>query len=99
MIATNNENLHQLAEATYAVVLPGYEDLGNEGIIITADGVVVIDTDIRTYEGLFATLPELTDKPVRFVINTHHAFDHSSGNSFFADRGATIIGSEVCREE
>jgi cyclase len=99
MIADKQENLHQLSDTTYAVIFPECEDLGNAGVIVTDDGVVVIDTDVRTYEWLFARLPQITDKPVKFVINTHHAFDHSSANCFFADRGATIIGSQRCREE
>ncbi len=99
MIADTLKNIRQLADKTFAVVFPEYEDLGNAGIVVTDDGVVVIDTDVRTYEWLFATLPQMTDKPIRFLINTHHAFDHSSANCFFADRGVTIIGSQRCREE
>lgn len=98
MIAEKDDFLHQLADSTYALVFPEYDDLGNEGIIVTDEGAVVIDTDVRTVDRIFAALPQITDKPIRYVINTHHAFDHSSANCFFADRGATIIGSESCRE-
>ncbi len=93
------QNFFQLSDAVYGFVFPDHDDLGNTGIVITEAGVVVIDTDIRSVDLLFETLPKLTDKPVKFLINTHHAFDHSSANCVFADKGATIIGSEQCRKE
>ena len=93
------ENLVQLSDSTYVYMFPDYEDLGNAGIVITRDGVVVIDDDVRTVDQLFTTLPQITDKPVKFVINSHHAFDHTSANCFFEKKGASIIGSRACREE
>jgi glyoxylase-like metal-dependent hydrolase (beta-lactamase superfamily II) len=80
-------------------MVPEDEELGNAGIVATSEGVVVIDCDVRSVDELFATLPQLTDKPVRYVINSHHAFDHTSANCFLADKGAILIGSKVCRDE
>jgi cyclase len=94
-----NENLYQLSDSTYVYMFPDYEDLGNAGIVKTEEGVVVIDDDVRTVDQLFVTLPQITDKPVRFLINSHHAFDHTSANCVFDRKGVTIIGSRVCREE
>ncbi|MEI9479280.1 MAG: MBL fold metallo-hydrolase [Deltaproteobacteria bacterium] len=94
-----SENLYQLSDSTYAYMFPNYEDLGNAGIVKTEEGVVVIDDDVRTVDQLFATLPQITDKPVKFVINSHHAFDHTSANCVFDRKGVTLIGSRVCREE
>jgi cyclase len=98
MSAHEHEFLHRLADSVYVVVLPEYDDLGNEGIIVTDEGVVAIDSDVRTVDRLFAALPGITAKPLRFLINTHHAFDHSSANCFFADRGVAVIGSQSCRD-
>jgi cyclase len=95
-----DENLYQLSELTYVYMFPTYEDLGNAGIVKTREGVVVIDTDVRTVDQLFATtLPAITDRPVKFLINSHHAFDHTSANCVFAQKGVTIVASEICREE
>ena len=59
-----NENLYQLSESTYVYLFPTYEDLGNAGIVKTSEGVVVIDTDVRTVDQLFATiLPRLRTGP------------------------------------
>ena len=93
-----NEYLHELSPSVYASVFPEYDDLGNGGIIITEAGVVLIDTDVRTVDRISAMLRELTNQPVKFLINTHHAFDHSSANCLFAEQGVTIIGSRSCRE-
>jgi len=92
-------DLIPLADSVYAFVFPELDDLGNAGIVITEAGVVVIDTDVRSVDRLFELLPKLTDQPVRFLINTHHAFDHSSANCIFAERGVAIIASERCRTE
>lgn len=93
-----NQYLYELAPSVYASVFPEYDDLGNGGIIITEAGVVLIDTDVRAVDRVAAMVGKLTDQPVRFLINTHHAFDHSSANCLFAAQGVTIIGSRSCRE-
>lgn len=94
-----SQNLFQLSDSTYGFLFPDYNDLGNAGFVITEEGVVVIDTDIRSVDPLFITLSEITEKPVKFLINTHHAFDHTSANCMFAEKGVIIIGSEQCRQE
>jgi cyclase len=93
-----NKYLYELAPSVYASVFPEYDDLGNGGIIITEEGVVLIDTDVRTVDRISDMLRGLTNQPVKFLINTHHAFDHSSANCLFAAQGVTIIGSRSCRE-
>lgn len=94
----NSRNLYQLSHSAYAFLFSQYEDVGNAGIVKTEEGVVVIDTDIRTVDELFVTLPTITNKEVKFLINSHHAFDHTSANCEFARRGVSIIGSQKCRE-
>jgi len=93
-----SENLYQISDSVYVLTFPEYEDLGNEGILETDEGVVVIDADVRTVDELFATVPKITKKEIKFLINSHHAFDHTSANCEFVRRGITIIGSEKCRE-
>ncbi len=52
----NSENLYPLSESPYVHMFPGCEDLGNVGIVKTLEGVVVIDTDVRTVDQRFAAL-------------------------------------------
>lgn len=71
----------------------------NAGFIVGKDYVVVVDS-LATV-GLTQTFKDeirkVTDKPVRYLINTHHHGDHTYGNHVFA--GATIISHDYCRHE
>lgn len=59
----------------------------NVGLVVGAEGALVIDTRASTAqaEELLAEIRELTDQPVRWVVNTHAHFDHTFGNGVFAD--------------
>lgn len=52
---------------------------GNAAFIITDDGVVVFDADVRTAPQVLAAIRKLTDKKVRYVITSHSAGDHATG--------------------
>lgn len=70
---------------------------GNIGALIGEDGVVLVDTQYsQLTEKLRAALKTVTDKPVRFVINTHFHLDHVGGNSGFREE-AVIIGHHNLR--
>jgi len=68
----------------------------NAGIIIGDKGVLVIDTLVSAgkAKGFIKAIRSVTDKPIRWVLNTHFHFDHTFGNSEFAKLGATIITHE-----
>lgn len=57
----------------------------NAGFVVTERGIVVIDTLNTPGQGrqLAATIQARTDKPILFVINTHHHYDHVFGNQAF----------------
>jgi cyclase len=65
----------------------------NNAWLVTDDGVLVIDTrqHPRRAEELLAAIRKTTDKPIRWVINTHAHGDHYFGNSVFKREGATFI--------
>jgi glyoxylase-like metal-dependent hydrolase (beta-lactamase superfamily II) len=67
----------------------------NVGMSVGEDGILLIDAMVTaSNQKLLAAIREISDKQVKFVINTHSDRDHSGGNQFFADKGATIIGQE-----
>lgn len=66
----------------------------NAGFIVTAQGVIVIDTlgTPRLGKRLLSTIRCITDKPVKFLIVTHNHPDHAYGSAVFRDiDGITII--------
>ncbi len=65
----------------------------NAGMSIGEDGVLLVDVmKDTTAPMLYAEIRKITDKPVKYVINTHGDFDHAGGNNFFKEKGAVIIG-------
>src|SRR5438309_11112682 len=74
---------------------------GNIAASIGEDGIVIVDDQFAPLaEKIQAALKDLkiTDKPVRFVINTHYHGDHSGGNEPFSNAGSTVIAKDNVRK-
>jgi glyoxylase-like metal-dependent hydrolase (beta-lactamase superfamily II) len=74
---------------------------GNIGASIGEDGIVIVDDQFAPLaEKIQASLKGLgiTDKPVRFVINTHYHGDHTGGNAPFSNAGSTLIAQDNVRK-
>ena len=68
--------------------------------VVFKDYVLVIDANFPW--GAREILPRIkasTNKPIRFVFDTHYHGDHTYGNSIFVDVGASIVCSEACAGE
>jgi len=69
---------------------------GNIGASVGDDGIVIVDDQFAPLaDKIRAALRGLTDKPVRFVINTHWHFDHTGGNAYFQKQGPIIAHDNV----
>jgi glyoxylase-like metal-dependent hydrolase (beta-lactamase superfamily II) len=74
---------------------------GNIAASIGEDGIVIVDNQYAPLaDKIQAALKNLgiTDKPVRFVINTHYHGDHTGGNAPFANAGSTVIAQDNVRK-
>ena len=92
---------NQIQPGIYHAVGTGNLAVGcNGSILVNEDDVLVVDSHI-TPAAAWALLKELknvTDKPVRYVVNTHFHFDHAHGNQVFPD-DVEIIGHEFTRDK
>lgn len=70
---------------------------GNVGVRVTSDGVILVDDKFpRNVDAIRDRVAEVTDQPIRYVLNTHHHGDHSGGNVGFIET-ADVIAHENAR--
>lgn len=97
-------DLKRVAEGVYAAIAkPAYKVNCNAAIILLPDGVMVVDTHSKpsAARGLIQQIRSLTDKPVRWVVDTHFHWDHYQGNEAYPSawpEHLEIISSEATRE-
>jgi cyclase len=95
--------LKPVADGVYAVIAaPQYKVNSNAAVILTNDGVVVVDSHSKpsAARALYQEIRGLTKNPVHKLINTHFHWDHWQGNEVYAEASANleIIVSERTRQ-
>lgn len=95
----------KVAEGVYLFTTSPYADVGLSGnsvAILSNDGVLVFDSNgtPETAATVLAEIRKLTDKPVRYLVNSHWHWDHWGGNQTYqtAFPGLQIITHEKTRE-
>jgi len=70
------------------------------GAYIGDDGVLVIDAkmDKASIDQVIEGIKQITDKPIKYLVNTHSDGDHIMGNRYFPET-VTIISHENCRKD
>ena len=72
---------------------------GNIGVSAGEDGVVMVDDQYAPLtEKIKAAIADITDKPIRFLLNTHWHGDHTGGNENLGNAGVVIVGHDQVRE-
>lgn len=83
----------QVTEVAPGLFFQYHHQESNNAWLVTDDGVLVIDTrqHPRRAQELLASIRKTTDKPIKWVVNTHAHGDHYFGNPVFKREGATFI--------
>ncbi len=85
----------KLAEDFYTLEGSG----GTVSVLTGPDGVLVVDSQFAPLtDKLVAAIRKVSDKPIRFLVDTHVHPDHTGGNENFARLGATIFAREELRQ-
>jgi glyoxylase-like metal-dependent hydrolase (beta-lactamase superfamily II) len=72
---------------------------GNIAVLTGPDGKLLIDSEIVSARShVSAALANINRDPIKYLINTHWHFDHTGGNEWVHDAGATIIAHENTRK-
>ena len=91
------------AEIATVTVAPGVAMLvgpgGNIGVSTGDDGVFLIDDEYAPLtDKVTAAISLLSDKPIRFLVNTHWHGDHTGGNENLGKAGVVIVAQENVRK-
>ncbi len=93
-----NDRIHALLGPMEMPTKQNQGYMVNSILLIGDTSAIVIDTGLSDEIGamLARHYAKLTDKPIKYVINTHHHGDHTLGNAAFP--GAKFLSSEICRQ-
>jgi len=94
----------KVADGVYAALaLPQYKLNCNAAVIVNEDGMLIVDSHSKPSAArmLISQLKTVSDKPVRYVVNSHFHWDHVQGNQAYPSafpRELIMISSEATRE-
>jgi glyoxylase-like metal-dependent hydrolase (beta-lactamase superfamily II) len=87
--------IQRLSRSLYVMIGP--EGATNFAIIKAKDGsAALIDADIRRIDEIEEALKLTGCAEIKYLVNTHEHFDHTSANFYFKQRGVPIVASEGC---
>jgi glyoxylase-like metal-dependent hydrolase (beta-lactamase superfamily II) len=71
---------------------------GTIGLLVGPQGIFMVDSQFAPLsQKIAAAIHQISDKPIRFMVNTHVHGDHTGGNENFAKMGATIFARDELR--
>ena len=71
---------------------------GTIGVLSGPDGIFMVDTQFAPLsQKIAAAVKQISNGPIKFIVNTHVHGDHTGGNENFGKMGATILARENLR--
>ncbi|MGI0091127.1 MAG: MBL fold metallo-hydrolase [Nitrososphaerales archaeon] len=102
--------LEEIAQDVYGVICAQDDSIrggfgANQGFVILEDSVLVFDSGFSSKTAAFleTAITSLTDKKVRYLVNSHDHSDHVFGNYYFEKKystsGLRIISHAICKDK
>src|SRR5580658_10633787 len=71
---------------------------GTIGVLVGPDGILMVDSQFAPLsQKIAAAIHQVSNQPIRFLIDTHVHGDHTGGNENFAKAGAIIVARDELR--
>jgi glyoxylase-like metal-dependent hydrolase (beta-lactamase superfamily II) len=99
-IVSGAHRFEKVADGVYYATASGTMNVGaNSPIVVNDDEALVIDSEITpaAARALVADLKAITNKPLRYVVDSHYHYDHTFGNQIFAS-DVQVIGHDNTRK-
>jgi len=84
-------DLKKIAEDVY--FMENSRGSSNAVFVVTPDGVLVFDADLRSADQVLAAIRKTTDKKVRYIVTSHSAGDHATGMWVYREDKPTYIAT------
>ena len=99
VVESDSHRFEEVAEGVWHVSGNGtIHTMSNAMVLVGEFDTLIVDSHVTPVaaRALIDSLSVVTDKPVRYLVNSHYHFDHAHGNQSFPD-GVEIIGHEFTR--
>ena len=101
VVESDSHRFTEIAEGVWHGVGTGsVHVMSNVMVLVGEFDTLVVDSHVTgaASRSLLESLPVITDKPVRYLVNSHYHFDHAHGNQSFP-REEEIIGHSFTRQK
>jgi glyoxylase-like metal-dependent hydrolase (beta-lactamase superfamily II) len=99
VVESDSHRFEEVADGVWLVSGSGsVYTMSNAMVLVGEFDTLVVDSHVTpaAARALLDSIPAVTDKPVRYLVNSHFHFDHAHGNQAFPE-GVEIIGHEFTR--
>ncbi len=101
VVESDSHRFEEVAEGVWLVTGTGSVFTMSNAMVLAGEfDTLVVDSHVTpaAARALLDSIPVITDKPVRYLVNSHYHFDHAHGNQAFPE-GVEIIGHEFTRKK